>query len=45
MNELECRNENCDNIVPCDVGVISVRCGYCCVINNVNVEESNSCCS
>ena len=44
MNELECRNDNCDNVVCCDEGVVNVRCGYCCVMNNVVVEESNSCC-
>ena len=44
MNELECRSENCDMIVPCDEGVVSVRCGYCCATNGVNVGEDDSCC-
>ena len=44
MNELECRNDNCDNVVPCDEGVLSVRCGYCCATNGVSVVEENVCC-
>ena len=45
MNELECRNENCEEVVTCDEGVANVRCGYCCAIQGVNVVEENVCCS
>ena len=30
MNELECRNENCENVMSCDEGVVNVTCNYCC---------------
>ena len=44
MNELECRNDDCENVVCCDEGVVNVRCGYCCATQGVCVEE-NVCCS
>ena len=40
MNELECRNEACENVVCCDEGVISVTCHYCCATFNVSERES-----
>ena len=30
MNELECRNQDCVNVVCCDEAVVAVTCGYCC---------------
>ena len=38
MNELECRSESCENVVPCDIGVIAVTCGYCCATLGANVS-------
>ena len=43
MNELECRSENCENVVCCDEGVVAVTCYYCCATFGVSVEE-NTCC-
>jgi len=43
MNELECRNEDCENVVTCEEDVVNVRCSYCCVTQGVIVEE-NVCC-
>ena len=31
MNELECKTENCNEVVTCEEGVVSVTCSYCCV--------------
>ena len=39
MNELECRSENCENVVCCDEGVISVTCGYCCATLGVSCDD------
>ena len=44
MNELECSNEVCENVVCCDEGVVAVTCYYCCATFGVNVEEDDSCC-
>ena len=30
MNELECRNEECNETINCDEGVVSVTCHLCC---------------
>ena len=39
MNELECRNENCEEVVSCEEGVLNVTCSYCCATMGVCVEE------
>ena len=31
MNNLICRTMDCDNVVACDVDVVAVTCGDCCV--------------
>ncbi len=38
MNELECRNDECGNVVCCDEGVIAVTCGYCCATLGTNTD-------
>ena len=40
MNELECRNENCEEVVSCEEGVLNVTCSYCCATMGVCVEEN-----
>ena len=40
MNELTCRNENCDETVMCDEGVAAVTCSLCCVTMGICVEEA-----
>ena len=39
MIELECRSENCENVVCCDEGVISVTCGYCCATLGMSCND------
>ena len=39
MNELECRNDDCENVVCCDEGVVNVRCGYCCATMSCDNNE------
>ena len=39
MNELECRNDECGNVVCCDEGVVEVTCGYCCATLGTSCEE------
>ena len=40
MNELECRNKECGNVVCCDEGVVSVTCGYCCATLGTSCSEN-----
>jgi|10_taG_2_1085330.scaffolds.fasta_scaffold93217_3 hypothetical protein len=35
MNELECRNEHCEEVVTCEEGVVNVTCSYCCATMGV----------
>ena len=30
MNELVCRNDDCDNVVVCEEEATAVSCSYCC---------------
>ena len=39
MNELTCRNQNCEEIVTCDEEVVAVTCSHCCVTVGLNTEE------
>ena len=38
MIELECKTDGCDAVVPCDEGVISVKCGIC-SMHNADASE------
>ena len=41
MIELECKTDGCDAVVPCDEGVISVKCGICSMHNaDASARES-----
>ena len=33
MIELECKTDGCDAVIPCDEGVVSVKCGICSMYN------------
>ena len=39
MNELECRNENCEEVVTCDEGVVGVTCSYCCATLGISCND------
>ena len=39
MNELECRNEDCANVVTCEEDVVNVRCSYCCATMSCDNNE------
>ena len=41
MIELECKTNGCDVVIPCDEGVVSVKCGLCSMAD-LNVSERES---
>ena len=39
MNELECKTEECNEVVICEEGVVAVTCNYCCATIGMKGEK------
>ena len=42
MIELECKTDGCDAVIPCDEGVVSVKCGICSMYNADACEREST---